>query len=113
MRFDRRWNEITQIVQALRVAWRRGWAACTPIKPLPFRGRPTLRLDAMGQSACTACGVCMDDCPTHCIQIEKTIESRFEVDWRRCMYCGLCVEVCPVNALEVCTEPMPAQEYGS
>lgn len=64
--------------------------------------------------ACTACDICVRECPTWCIAISSHKETvqvegtrprtmnlldRFEINWALCMYCGICIEECPFDAL--------------
>ena len=45
---------------------------------------------------CTACGSCMDSCPSDAI---NEGDEKFTIDEELCIDCGSCVEVCPVNAI--------------
>ena len=63
--------------------------------------------------ACTSCLICVRDCPSQCIAIERHSEQvtegrraktihvldAFQIDFALCMYCGICIDVCPPNAL--------------
>jgi ferredoxin len=44
---------------------------------------------------CTACGTCLDECPTEAIS-EGDI---YVIDPDLCTDCGNCAEVCPVEAI--------------
>ena len=44
---------------------------------------------------CTACGTCMDECPSEAIS-EGDI---YKIDPDACIDCGACVDVCPVEAI--------------
>jgi len=44
---------------------------------------------------CTACGVCIDECPEEAIS-EGDI---FVIDPELCTDCGSCADVCPVEAI--------------
>ncbi len=45
---------------------------------------------------CTACGTCMDACPSEAI---KEGQEKYEIDQDLCVECGACVEECPVGAI--------------
>ena len=73
-------------------------------------GRPPVRgVIALIPDACTSCMVCVEECPTWCIEVAshqeqvdepgarrprtvKVLDS-FAIDFGLCMYCGICVEV--------------------
>jgi NAD-dependent dihydropyrimidine dehydrogenase PreA subunit len=44
---------------------------------------------------CTACGVCLDECPEEAIS-EGDI---YVIDPEKCTDCGSCADVCPVEAI--------------
>lgn len=62
---------------------------------------------------CTACLICVRECPSQCVAIERHTEQvsegrrprtvhvldAFAIDFALCMYCGICVDVCPTDAL--------------
>jgi ferredoxin len=44
---------------------------------------------------CTACGACMDECPSDSIS-EGDV---YSIDAESCTDCGACADVCPVEAI--------------
>lgn len=66
--------------------------------------------DENNEHACTACGICMMNCPNGTIKvISRTIETedgkkkkildKHIWDYGSCTYCNLCVITCPSNAI--------------
>jgi formate hydrogenlyase subunit 6/NADH:ubiquinone oxidoreductase subunit I len=52
---------------------------------------------------CIGCKMCVRNCPSGAIQIEKVGEKAFEarIDLGRCVYCGQCAFVCPKQTIEL------------
>jgi NADH-quinone oxidoreductase subunit I len=80
---------------------------------LPERARWTVtpRYDDDGAPKCTACLICVKECPDHVLRLEvsTTEEGRKHIDryvyeLGACMMCGLCVEACPFQAIEMSHE---------
>ena len=84
-----------------------------PIQPR-YMGFPALTWDEkVGEPYCTACMVCIRDCPTQCMtatmmdnplkaegkSTRKKIVDSFEINLNRCILCGICVEVCNFDAI--------------
>ena len=84
-----------------------------PIQPR-YMGFPALTWDEhVGEPYCTACMVCIRDCPTQCMSAtmmdnplkeegtssRKKIVDSFEINLNRCILCGICVEVCNFDAI--------------
>ena len=51
---------------------------------------------------CIGCKMCVRDCPSNAIAINKTGEKKFEAvfDLAKCIYCAQCVASCMKKALE-------------
>ena len=63
---------------------------------------------------CTACLICVRECPSQCMEIDRHSEQisegrrpktvhildAFNIDFALCMFCGLCIDVCPTDALQ-------------
>jgi NADH-quinone oxidoreductase subunit I len=75
-----------------------------------YRGLHRLLKNEAGELKCTACKICANACPSHCITVEmaKTDEgkpakkpARYDIDISRCIFCGYCVEACPFEAIDM------------
>jgi formate hydrogenlyase subunit 6/NADH:ubiquinone oxidoreductase subunit I len=69
--------------------------------PEGFRGK--LKFNA---EMCIGCKMCMRDCPSGAIEINKIGEKQFQaqVNLAKCIYCGQCVDSCPKKALQITAE---------
>jgi NADH-quinone oxidoreductase subunit I len=77
---------------------------------LPERSRWALRqrMNDDGSPKCTACLICVKECPDHVIRLESSSKEgggkhidRYVYELGACMMCGLCVEACPFDAIEM------------
>ena len=56
-------------------------------------GKPVVDADL-----CTVCGICVDECPESCLDLEDVAVLTRPDD---CTECGTCVDVCPSEAIEL------------
>jgi NADH-quinone oxidoreductase subunit I len=70
--------------------------------------------DPIAGLRCTACTICEQECPAHCIAIVKETAKKpdylgkmqfhpkaFGIDMAVCMGCGICAEVCPFDSIKM------------
>jgi formate hydrogenlyase subunit 6/NADH:ubiquinone oxidoreductase subunit I len=71
--------------------------------PMPPRFRGRLVFHA---AKCIGCKLCMKDCPSEAITINKLGDKLFEaiIDLDRCVFCGQCVDSCNQDALDITGE---------
>lgn len=82
------------------------------VYPERFRGLLTMPHNELNQHKCTACGICMMNCPNGTIRvISKTVTDeetgkprkvldRYMYDLGSCIFCALCTTNCPQHAIE-------------
>jgi NADH-quinone oxidoreductase subunit I len=81
--------------------------------PIPERARWAVRqkMDENGRPKCTACLICVKECPDDVLRISttpkdgggKTIDA-YVYEVGACMMCGLCVAACPYDSIEMSHE---------
>jgi NADH-quinone oxidoreductase subunit I len=80
---------------------------------LPERSRWAVRhkFNEDGSPKCTACLICVRECPDDVLYIEAGAKEgggkhidRYVYEVGACMMCGLCVEACPFDAIEMSHE---------
>ncbi len=75
-----------------------------PCKFIPAEKRPKPTVDT---SLCTGCGMCVEACPTYCLEISRPKEQgdikTYAVMVRPddCISCGHCVDNCPIMAVKI------------
>jgi len=77
------------------------YPAQKPTMPPRFRGRLAFSADK-----CVGCRLCVKDCPSGAIAIEKLGDKLFEaiVALDKCVFCGQCVDSCNQKALAMTDE---------
>ena len=80
--------------------------------PASFRGLLVMPHNSLNQHKCTACGICMINCPNKTIQVihkmetdaetgkQKKVLDRYIYDLGSCTFCALCTITCPQKAIE-------------
>ncbi len=77
-----------------------------------FRALLTMPHNEHNEHKCTACGICMHNCPNGTIRViekrvvdettgkEKKVLDRYMYDLGSCIFCALCTSSCPQDAIE-------------
>jgi len=77
-----------------------------------FRGELVMPHDENNEHACTACGICMMNCPNGTIKVvSKMVEAeddgkprkaldKYYYDLGKCTFCNICVLTCPSKAIK-------------
>ena len=86
------------------------------VYPERFRAMLLMPHDADNRFKCTACGICVLNCPNGTINIiskmvpdpvtgrEKKVLDKYEYNLGSCIFCALCTTVCPADAIEFTNE---------
>ncbi len=80
------------------------------ISPL-WRGKLTMPHDENNEHACTACTICMQNCPNGTIEVigkqivtedgkKRKVLDRYIYNFGTCTFCNLCVITCPSDAIK-------------
>ncbi len=56
------------------------------------------------ENRCTACGECVEECPSGAISMQ---ENKADIDMEGCIRCGLCHDICPEEAVRHDGELVP------
>ena len=59
-------------------------------------------LPTIDLALCTTCGLCIERCPTHAVDMLAGRPVIVRPD--TCVYCGLCEEMCPAGAIALAYE---------
>ncbi|HDQ70985.1 MAG TPA: 4Fe-4S dicluster domain-containing protein [Chloroflexi bacterium] len=95
--------------QLWRALFKRPITVRYPFEPMElppyFRGRV-----AVDENACRGCGLCVRDCPTAALKLEKEDDGEFHLFYYpdRCAYCGQCEDSCRFDAIKLTNEYVPA-----
>ena len=77
-----------------------------------FRGELTMPHNEQNQHTCTACGICMMNCPNGTIEVvsqtvtdeetgkPKKVLDKYMYDIGSCIFCALCTSSCPQSAIK-------------
>lgn len=77
-----------------------------------FRGMLTMPHNENNEHKCTACGICMMNCPNGTINViskketdeatgkEKKVLDEYRYHLGSCIFCALCTSTCPQDAIE-------------
>jgi NAD-dependent dihydropyrimidine dehydrogenase PreA subunit len=57
-----------------------------------------MAIPVVDSNLCTACGICVDECPQSCYDLEDVAVLTRPDD---CTECGICVDACPSEAISM------------
>ncbi len=60
----------------------------------------------ISEEMCTACGVCVEECPVGAMSI---VDETARIDEAECIRCGRCHDVCPEEAVRHDSERIPQE----
>ena len=81
-------------------------------------GKPGM-VPRVRQELCSACGICVYDCPKGALSISKPLASGDILVYselsapEKCNGCGICAKRCPINALEMLQPAWQSNEQPS
>jgi len=52
----------------------------------------------VNEEMCTACGICVDECPSSCFDLEDVVKFNRKED---CTECDICYDECPNGAISL------------
>ena len=55
-----------------------------------------MAIPKVNEEMCTACGICVDDCPEGCYDLEDVAKLARPED---CSECDICIDACPNGAI--------------
>ena len=90
------------------LAFRNGRTYCNTICPvgtvLGYVSKYSWMKMRVDESKCIKCGLCMKNCKTSCIDVQKG--EVVKMDYARCVDCGNCENVCPKGAISLRPSPL-------
>lgn len=93
-------------------------AMSTPLVDAPLRlptsGTPIFRPVVVAEERCKGCGLCVDVCPPHALELDERYVNAMGhhvarlVDADACTSCAKCARVCPDAVLSIYAKPKGA-----
>lgn len=75
-----------------------GQGRLAPLAASPDERTRVMSLPVVDPNLCTACGICVDECPQTCYDLEDMAKLNRPDD---CTECGICVDACPNGAISM------------